>query len=147
MSTTLSANMKTVIFDIDRTLSDNSHRVHLIKEEGFDSFYEACDLDKPIYDMIDLCTFLNQYYRVVIITGRPKKTAKKTIRWLKRFNIQYDAIYFREDGDFRPDYVIKEEILHQLDEPIWFAVDDNAPVVDMFRRNGITCLQCADSIY
>jgi|TARA_R110000823_G_scaffold205986_1_gene336775 hypothetical protein len=47
-----------------------------------------------------------------------------------------------------PDYEIKQGMLdgilnHVSKENILYAVDDRQQVVDMWRSNGITCLQCA----
>ncbi len=50
----------------------------------------------------------------------------------------------RPEKDYRPDYIIKEEILMQLkDEGFWpdLVIDDRQTVVDMWRRNGIICLK------
>jgi hypothetical protein len=51
----------------------------------------------------------------------------------------------RADKDHRADHIIKKEILDSflaqgLD--IAFTVDDRQQVVDMWRENNITCLQC-----
>ncbi len=60
-------------------------------------------------------------------------------------------LHMREDGDFRKDSIIKEEILNKYlkdnnlkVDDIAFVVDDRKKVVDMWRRRGITCLQCAE---
>ncbi len=51
----------------------------------------------------------------------------------------------RKGKDNRKDAIIKKEILgllRQEGKEILFAVDDRQQVVDMWRENGITCLQC-----
>ncbi|MBV1934915.1 MAG: hypothetical protein KUG59_09500 [Parvibaculaceae bacterium] len=53
--------------------------------------------------------------------------------------------FMRPDNDSRADHIIKEEILDKLlaqGAEIEFAVDDRNQVVNMWRRRGITCLQC-----
>jgi beta-phosphoglucomutase-like phosphatase (HAD superfamily) len=58
----------------------------------------------------------------------------------------FEAIYMRADGDFRQDYVIKEEILDRDILPNYspqMAFDDRNRVVEMWRRRGIPCLQVA----
>ncbi|WP_202926579.1 hypothetical protein [Piscirickettsia salmonis] len=45
------------------------------------------------------------------------------------------------------DNIIKEEILDRLlsnNKHILFVIDDRRQVVDMWRRRGIVCLQCAE---
>jgi len=41
--------LKTVIFDIDGTLSDNSHRQHFLeqKHKDWEGFFKECEKDKP----------------------------------------------------------------------------------------------------
>ena len=42
--------------------------------------------------------------------------------------------------------IVKKEILDRDILPRWdvlFAIDDRQQVVDMWRANGVTCLQCA----
>jgi hypothetical protein len=51
----------------------------------------------------------------------------------------------RADKDFRADHIVKEEMLSFLrssGNEILFVVDDRQQVVDMWRRNGVICLQC-----
>lgn len=56
-------------------------------------------------------------------------------------------IYMRKTGDRRPDDVVKEEMIQRMRddglEP-YVVFEDRKRCVDMWRRNGITCLQCAE---
>jgi len=58
-------------------------------------------------------------------------------------------MHMREEDDRRPDYIIKKEILSGLrvDYDVILAIDDRKQVVDMFREEGVTCLQCADNTF
>jgi hypothetical protein len=70
-----------------------------------------------------------------------------TEAWLKNHDIFPEAVYMRKKGDFRPDYELKQDILNQLladGHEILLVVDDRKQVVEMWRRNGIMCLQCAE---
>ena len=56
----------------------------------------------------------------------------------------------REDKDSRPDSEVKQDILRRLQgqcKKILFVVDDRQSVVDMWRANGVTCLQCKKGDY
>lgn len=138
---------RNIIFDIDGTLADPKDRLHFLGNKDWDSFYDACLDDAPIHHVIYLLQELKKNHRIIILTGRPERIKDKTLQWLKANNISFDEIYFRKNGDYRPDYEVKEEMLKALNRPIWFAVDDRKQVVDMFRKNNILCLQCKDGDY
>ena len=52
----------------------------------------------------------------------------------------------RQDGDFRRDDIVKQEILDKYidKDRVLFVLDDRDQVVDMWRRNGLTCFQVAE---
>lgn len=141
--------MPTVIFDLDGTLADITHRLHHIKGEKQDwgSFFRACDKDTPVEPICRLFRWLRLgAVRMVIVSGRSDEVRGKTQRWLEENQLGYHDLIMRNQGDYRPDEVVKEGILDMLiDEghEIAFTVDDRQKVVDMWRRRGITCLQCA----
>lgn len=151
---------KAFVFDIDGTLADNSHRLHYIQGEKKDwnAFYDACAEDKPIEAVTELVSFLDwgiyedvDDAAIVVCTGRPERIRRVTEKWLvEKGCVIPESVYMRKDGDFRPDYVVKEEMIAQMRadgyEPI-LAVEDRKQVVDMWRRNGIMCLQCAEGDY
>lgn len=136
------------IFDIDGTIADPSHRLHYILNDpkDWDAFFEACDQDAPIYHMISLCEKLSTYNDIVYVSGRSNTTMKKTWEWLARHGLPLDPVYMREAGDHRPDNLVKLDLLDELRadgfDPI-MAFDDRNQVVDMWRENGIPCLQVA----
>ena len=51
----------------------------------------------------------------------------------------------RKSGDRRPDHVVKRELLRAIQgdgfEPT-MAIEDRVQVVDMWRGQGLICLQC-----
>ena len=54
----------------------------------------------------------------------------------------------RNSGDRRPDVEVKQEILDYLPKDrIRYVLDDRDQVVDMRRKNGLTCLQVADQTW
>ncbi len=65
-----------VIFDLDGTLADGTHRLHLLPKDNYNEtwawkpFNMACKDDAPIKDNIELCNALNSRYAVIILTGR-----------------------------------------------------------------------------
>lgn len=147
---------KAIIIDLDGTLSDCSHRQHFMtgEKKNWNAFYEGLS-DDPVNvwckDIITAFTtskldeFL--FFHIILVSGRPDKYMEKSVAWLNKNKIEFDYLLMRKTGDFRADYIVKEEIYRNHIEPefnILFAVDDRKQVVDMWRRIGVTCLQCAE---
>src|ERR1019366_8677102 len=140
--------MKTVIFDIDGTLANLMHRVHLLP--NYDAFYDQAPADMAIWPMVDLAKLLYASdYQIILVSGRTERIRTETENWLTHHGIKYAELYMRPEGDYRKDYIIKKEILAQIrkdfDDPdIQFVVDDRSSVVKMWRDEGLICLQCAE---
>lgn len=139
-----------IICDLDGTLCNCDHRIHLAKQKRWDEYNAAC-VDDPVYEDIAniLRNLASKRTKVYIVTGRDKKFKEQTNDWLFLNDIPYDRLYMREEGDRRSDFIIKEEILMRdiyaggwKDKPdIWFVLDDRQSVVDMWRNNQLRCLQ------
>ncbi|MEW6737205.1 MAG: HAD family acid phosphatase [Acidobacteriota bacterium] len=140
-------NTEIVIFDIDGTLADISQRrYHLEKyPQDWDAFFQDMKQDKAIVPMVRLCNTLYQAgFKIVLCTGRPAKYQSETIAWLANYGVKYHKLFLRADGDRRSDAVIKREMLAKLDRAaIAFVVEDRSRTVDMWRSEGLICLQCA----
>lgn len=146
--------MLTVLFDLDGTLADNSHRQHLVTGDNreWETFYQGIPGDLPNKPLIDLYLTLRsaKKYRMVLVSGRSDKYLPETKQWLSLNGIEYDGLLMRVEGDRRPDYLVKKDMLDRLireGDNILFVVDDRNETVNMWRENGITCLQCADHAY
>ncbi len=141
----------TVLFDIDGTLADIQHRRHFVSGDKSDwkSFNSRMGDDTPNWPVVSLYQTLweSQKYNLILISGRREESRKATETWLIWNSIPFDRLLMRPLGDFRSDVEVKQDILNQLlDEglEISFVVDDRDSVVEMWRSNGITCLQCAE---
>ncbi len=146
----MSGDKPIVIFDIDGTLADNSHRQHLVTNGKmlWGKFFEEMGNDTPVQPLVTLCNVLFQsgQYEIRLFTGRPEKYRKITEQWLAWNGIPDLPVTMRADGDTRPDSGVKQDMLNGLMEKgrnISFVIDDRQSVVDMWRKNGILCLQCA----
>lgn len=136
-----------VIFDIDGTLANCEHRRHHVagKKKDFHAFYEEMAGDTVNRYVQMLC---NMYYfhewHVALCTGRPERYREITSEWLTRHGIFYHELKMRpHDEECTPDYQVKQVMLDELrmDREVCVAVDDRKQVVDMWRRNGLLCLQ------
>lgn len=142
-----------IIVDVDGTLADASHRKHHIKptdgkRKDYKSFYAAVGDDSPIHPVINLVRSLHTAGNTILITsGRPEGTRVATVDWLHAHAIPFHELFMRGHDDFRPDFVVKREILNDMRlagfRPT-IAIDDRDQVVRMWREEGIICLQCAE---
>jgi FMN phosphatase YigB (HAD superfamily) len=136
-----------VIFDIDGTLADISERVHYIKRKpkNWNAFNEGMAKDKAIHSMIRLCTILyaSGLY-IILCSGRNERNRPETVEWLAEHGVQYHELLLRQDEDYRTDSVVKRELIQHIDKSkILFVVEDRSRVVEMWRSEGLVCLQCA----
>jgi uncharacterized HAD superfamily protein len=133
-----------VIVDIDGTIADCTHRLHYLENNDWDSFYEACDKDKPIQPIIDLVKILTKSYRVIFCTGRRGEVGEKTGAWLQKYfgnTLPSYHYHMRKIGDRRPDTIIKPEMIEKYKNNIAFILEDRDSMVQKWRELGYTCLQ------
>lgn len=141
--------MKAVIFDVDGTLADCSHRIHHVSNgnKNFDAFFSAADDDmliEPVAIILDSLSAAG--YEILICSGRPENQREMTVRWLNGMAIDYSSLYMRPDNDPRPDHLVKAQILETMREDgfdPFLAIEDRDDVVEMFRERGLVCLQCS----
>jgi len=137
---------KYVIFDIDGTLSDCSHRIQFAKNKDWNSFFAGIEKDKVNENTKQLIDLTYPDYPVVLVTGRPEKYREVTEKWLKDNGIRHDALYMRKDNDRRSDTITKQEILDlYLDKTkIEMAVDDRPSILRIWRSNGLKTIDVGD---
>jgi hypothetical protein len=141
-----------VIFDLDGTLCDVSHRVGLALEKKWDEFNAACVEDSARFAEVLLARMFYRYaphHRIALCTGRSEAFRTVTEEWLVLHGVPYDLLFMRTEGDHRPDTVVKCEQMFQvvMKGPILFVVEDRQKVVDMWRANGLTCFQNQEGAY
>lgn len=141
-----------VIVDLDGTLSDGTHRLHLLPTkdlhltETWSEFNRAAVHDVPIQDTIDIVNGLwVSGFGVVILTGRSDEVEQETYFWLDKHRVKFDYMIMRRAEDNRKDTVIKEEVLRAIGlEHIKCAFDDSPNVIRHFRGLGITTYQVTE---
>lgn len=154
-----------VICDLDGTLCDLTHRLHYVKNENkklnrWDLFEKEVGKD-GIFDWCKkLVNQMGSNYPIIFCSGRNENAKKDTKDWLLKHGFEftygkdnsergkhYQHLFMRNRNDFRQDYIIKEIILEfeiKTRYTILFSIDDRKQVVDMWRKHGIVCLQCAE---
>lgn len=138
---------KAIIFDIDGTVA--------IRDTGPDG-RGPFDWDRVGEDAVndDVMTVANmlgfaaaidssQSYKILFFSGRDECCSYETNQWLRRYYPYDYLLRMRPEKDNRPDYEVKQEMLEWATESydIIAVFDDRNQVVDMWRSNGITCMQ------
>ncbi len=141
-----------VIFDMDGTLADCRHRLHYVSssKKDWEKFFDRASEDRPRPEIVRLCLELARNNAILIASGRPEKLRKVTERWLKEYEIPFEAIYLRSNNDRRPDGTVKAEMLALIKEngfDPWLVIDDRDSAVDSWRKLGLVCLQCDEGRY
>lgn len=145
-----------VVFDIDGTISDATHRLQFAYMKEWDQFNELAVEDPVIVKVADFMRSISWMANVILLTGRNEKYRYVTNLWLKdaELDASYEDLLMRPDGDFRPDYEVKLELLEKrfggkenVLKNIWFAVEDRDQVVEAMRNYGLTVLQPANGGY
>ncbi len=133
-----------VLVDIDGTLADVRHRLHHIRSAGrknWKAFFEGMDRDSPIASTIAWVQSLVPQHEIVILTGRPEQYRARTIAWLKKQQVPFDDLVMRRNGDHRPDYEMKRDVLDRVPKDrIMLVIEDRPPVCDMWLKEGVRCV-------
>jgi len=156
-----------IIFDIDGTVLDISHRLRFIKQKPKDwkSFRDPKQKrwDEPRIEIINIASALqrNSSTRLIFASGRSESERLDTIRSLSRWflldgwqkikgedlgeiasswNFPTLPFYMRQENDYRKDTVVKAEMLDQMRRDGYdpvMAFDDRPSVVRMWREQGL----------
>lgn len=135
-----------VIFDLDGTLADGTHREHYVTrpvgEKNWKSYFAECDKDSPKLGIVKTFRALKAAgHDVEIWTGRSDEVADKTSAWLSEHGLDGVPIRSRAAGDHTPDDELKRAWLHERGRVPSLVFEDRARVVAMWRSEGITCCQ------
>lgn len=129
-----------VICDIDGTLADVSEIMHLAVSDApdFDQFHTLASDAPVIRWMLDKLSD-HLYTSILLVTARQEKYRSLTESWLAENRIPYDELWMRTDGDLRPDYDVKAELLAKIltEYHVTHSYDDNPDTVRLWLNNGI----------
>lgn len=140
--------MPAILIDLDGTLANiDERRETFIRDNNWDLFYSKISEDKLNNWCLEIIYKFKDDYKIVLMSGRRSYYRKETDEWLKKFSVFHDLLLLREENDYRPDDVVKLEIYESKVKEVFevlFVVDDRDSVVKMWRKIGLTCLQCAE---
>lgn len=142
---------KAIIVDLDGTLCNIDHRLPLIttpdKKKDWTNFYESMIYDMPNMWCYDLITkYSKDDVAILYVTGRPDTYRSHSMDWLRRYSCPISELHMRPSKDNRKDSIIKKEIFESYIQPVYeilFCIEDRSSVVQMWRSQGLICLQCA----
>lgn len=146
-----------IVFDLDGTLINIDSCVHLMHDQQFEEFADATLKCPPIESMVSFARYCQLMGDLLIVTAKPERLHAASMNWLSMQGLQPEAILMRPKHDYRSSPELKLAQLQEYIDPagrlprwqdtIMFAVEDRDKMVDAYRAAGITCLQCAPSLY
>jgi phosphoglycolate phosphatase-like HAD superfamily hydrolase len=143
-----------VIFDLDGTVIDSSHR-HLSKPDGsvdLEHWRENCTPEKIFADkLLPLVKSMRAIYasghHVVICTARVMSQAD--IDFLANNNLPYHGLLSRSEGDTRKDADMKVDLVNRylftqgygsIREANCIMFEDNLKVIEAMTQQGVVCI-------
>ena len=138
-----------IIWDIDGTIANIDHRRVFVRngKKDWKSFNNTMHLDEVYQD-------IHWLYNVIAATGvtmlfasgRGEEQRDVTEQWLADNGFVYTKLYMRPARDYRPDNIIKAEILEQMRADGFnptMVFDDRDQVVAGWRQAGLRVMQVA----
>lgn len=102
--------------------------------------------DEPIEGTCFAVHHMHDKCKIIIVTGREAsdEVMGATFQWLDDNGIMYDEIYFRPVKDYSKAADCKKKIYEEHIKGkynVLFVLEDNNQCVQMWREEGLTCLQ------
>lgn len=144
-----------IISDLDGCLALNEHRAYLVpqgddreSEEAWRTYVMNCGEDtlNPF-----VAQFITDFYvrghAIHYCTGRMEYSRQVTWTWLRRMDVPMGIVTHRPNGDTRPNWQLKEEMLDTLARsygalPV-LAIEDDPATVAMYQHHGVNVLSVA----
>ncbi len=129
-----------IIYDIDGTIAQKGDR------SAYD--WKSVGKDSMVSNVIATMDYIDSLKRksrpeIIICTGRDGVCFRETSDWLEENNIPWDTIYMRDEGDQRPDWVVKEEMWREIAKENYIVMlyDDRNQVCRRARALGLKVAQ------
>lgn len=155
------------LFDIDGTLANIDRRRPLVTglKKDWPEFNRLMSEDlknDPVFRIFEnMFVDKSSEHSIgipILVSGRSSEFRDETIKWFDRrlpgISINNGprinrCLYMRQCGDFRPDEIVKKEILDQIrvdypDKKIMGVFDDRPKVIKMWRENGLFVFDCSN---
>lgn len=141
-----SAGDRVVLVDCDGTLANNAHHAAYAfgrpgEKKDYRFFFNSIS-DAPVNENVR--ALVNRYadagFRVFMLTGRSDEAADQLIDFVKGSGAKISRIIAKREGDYRPDFVFKAEILESLQDEglkVVAAIDDRPQSIRVWDQRGI----------
>ena len=139
-----------VIFDLDGTIANCSHRSHLARVGQWHAFNIACMDDEANEAVARLARYLSQFFLIWVVTGRPIELKERTRQWLRERHLIPDNLLMRPAGNTQEGWALKKAWLADGTIPVQDVLcvfEDRDADVAMWREAGLTCLQVAPGAF
>lgn len=139
---------KAIIVDIDGTVALRNGR------EPYD--WSRVGEDLPNEPVIWVIRSLWSYrilkgepLQIIFMSGRPEECRRQTELWLDVNFVMPHQLYMRPDGDFRLDWIVKNELFSLVRDKyhILSTWDDRDQMVRYWRAVKLQCFQVSDGNY
>ncbi len=135
------------VFDIDGTVADARHRLHLIAgpadHEHWVRFFDAAVDDPPLAEGVARAKELAATHDIVWLTGRPERIRGLTETWLERHGLPDGRLLMLPNGEQKLARMFKLDTIRRLaaEHEIAVVVDDDPRVVALLEREDIPVVQ------
>lgn len=145
-----------IVVDLDGTLCDCAHRVHLAQAKQWEEFHSLIPLDKVNETVACVCEIFWEDFDLLLCSGRNESTRAATLEWLKQKDLLHNFAHLllRPDNDYSPDHELKIAMVedffggHQKAiDNVFLILDDRDKVVEAWRNAGYDCWQVAAGSY
>lgn len=165
MVDTFSGDTKYVLVDLDGTVCNVAHRLHLAQAKEWDDFHALLMDDEPVAEIVELLRMIEFAasvgwpVEILAVTGRGEQWRGLTFDWFTKHSIPIDEVLMRPTDDYTPDGELKIRLIEQYfaerygpgqaaaTNRVLFAIEDRDRVVEAYRNYGIKCWQVAQGEY
>lgn len=143
-------NHKPVVFDYDLP------RAYLVDIDGTLALmngrspfeWDRVGEDLPNTCVIETIKSLAMSNKIFVMSGRDSVCRDETVEWLNKYQVPFDGLFMRPEGDSRGDDIIKKELYekHILGQYSVVGVFDDRPrVIRVWKELGLTVFDVAQS--
>lgn len=136
--------MKTVLIDLENTISNSSSRLFLLKSGDDKTFQERFvedTLNMDIKLFID-ALYKKGGYNIIILTAKTDDYYNDVSDWLEKYEVRYNMLAMKPVKNAKQNATdFKESFIRNYEDEIAFALDDVGENCALFAKYNIPCLR------